>query len=321
MDCDIIIKIIENAKETDQIDFKRAFYKSLRESDLSKDVSAFANANSNQDKYLIFGVDDKTRQVTGIDESTIPSQDNLDKYLSDTIEPFINVEIGSIEYKDHIIGYIKISNKNIDRPYIIKRDCGWHNNIHQGDIFIRKGTVTKKASRSDLNQMYKIQGTVLLRLRDDLVCIEPITIPGSIVGSPTYGRCDIEIYNETVGSILIDRGYIEISSNAHTVKRRIVHITPKQLIDSNPLQLPPGSRGVHTCLFDFESQDCVDFGFEPDGFMNDDVDIQIVLFDTDDNEYHSDIKSVTLKAKGGSLHKVNLKYKNGIISVKKRRLF
>ena len=202
MESDRIKRIIEDKKETDHVDFKRVFYKSLSESDLSKDVSAFANANSNQDKYIIFGVDDKTRQVTGIDESTLPSQDNLDKYLSDTIEPFINVEIGSIEYKDHVIGYIKISNKNIDCPYVIKRDCGRNNNIHQGDIFIRKGSVIQRASRSDLDRMYIIQGTVLLRLRDDLVCIEPITIPGSIVDNPTYGRCDIEIYNETLGNIL-----------------------------------------------------------------------------------------------------------------------
>ncbi len=320
MDRDTIIKIIEDAKESDSVDFKREFYKSLRESDLSKDVSAFANANSNLDKYIIFGIDDKTRLVTGIEKDTLSTQDDLDKYLVDTIEPFIYVEIGSIEYNDHLVGYIKISNKNTDCPYVIKRDCGRNNKIHQGAIFIRKGNVIQKASRADLEQMHKIQGTVLLRLRDDLVCIEPITIPGSIVSSPTYGRCDIEIYNETVGSILIDKGYIEISSNAHTVKRRIVHIMPKQLIDSNPLQLIPGSRGVHTCLFDFESQDCVDFGFEPDGYMNDDVNIQIVLFDTDDNEYHSDIKSVTLKAKGEILHKVELKYKNRV-TVKKRRLF
>ena len=320
MDRDLIINIIEKAKESDCVDFKREFYKPLRESDLSKDISAFANTNSNQDKYIIFGVDDKTRQVTGIDEITLTSQDKLDEYLADTVEPFVAVEIGSIEYQEFVIGYIKISGKNTDRPYVIKRDCGRNNKIHQGDIFIRKGNVIQKASRADLEQMHKIQGTVLLRLRDDLVCIEPITITGSIVGSPTYGRCDIEIYNETLGSILIDRGYIEISSNAHTVKRRIVHITPKQLIDSNPLELPSGSRGVHTCLFGFASQDCIDFGFDPDGFMNDDVDIQIVLFDTDDNEYHSDIKSVTLKAKGEVLHKVELKYKNRV-TVKKRRLF
>ena len=64
----------------------------------------------------------------------------------------------------------------------------------------------------------------------------------------------------------------------------------------------------------------MDFGFELDGYMNDDVSIQIVLFDTDGNEYHSEIKSVTLRAKGEILHKVELKYKNRV-TVKKRRLF
>jgi hypothetical protein len=95
---------------------------------------------------------------------------------------------------------------------------------------------------------------------------------------------------------------------------------PKQIIESNPLQLPAGSRGVHACLFDFESQDCVDFGFDTDGYMKEDANIQIVLFDTDGNEYRSDIKTVTLKAKGEILHKVILKNKNSV-TVKKRWLF
>ena len=78
---------------------------------------------------------------------------------------------------------------------------------------------------------------------------------------------------------------------------------------------------MHTCLFEFTSQDCVDFEFDTEGWMKNDANIRVVLFDTDGNEYSSGIKRVMLKAKGEILHKVKIKYKNEVVGVTKRRFF
>ena len=51
------------ARETPCVDFKRDFYAKLSQSDLPKDVCAFANSISNEDKYIIFGIEDKTREI------------------------------------------------------------------------------------------------------------------------------------------------------------------------------------------------------------------------------------------------------------------
>lgn len=321
MESDYIKRTIEDKKETNHVDFKRVFYRSLSESDLSKDIAAFANTVSDSDKYIIIGVDDKTREVLGIDENTLPDQDILDNYLSDNIEPFVNVEIGSIKYEENVaIGYIRVFANNLDRPYIIKKDCGKNNSIRQGDIFVRKGTVIKKASRADLERIRRGSGAVLLQLRDDLICIEPIVNADPIVKDPTYGYFDLEIYNDTSGSVLLDDGRIIISTNNHQVTRRIVSIMPKKRINNDPLEVTAGSRAVHQCLFDFLSQDCVDFGFDSEGWMKDDVNVHVELIDTDGNTYRSGVKCVTLRAKGDILHKVKLKNKSNIKLVK-RRLF
>ena len=307
---DYILEIINGKKETDHVDFKQEFYKNLRQSDLPKDISAFANIAPQEEKFIIFGVDDKKRQIIGIDDNSLPSQDELDEYLSSTIDPFVHTEIGCIEYSKNVfIGYIKVLINNTDFPYVIKKTCGKNNKIQEGDIFIRKGTVIRKASRTDLDEMYSKNGEVLIKLRDNLMLIEPIEGIDPLVKNPTYGRFDLEIFNNTLNNILLDSGEIVISTDKHKVQRNIISILPNLGIRNNPLELSAGSRGIHACLFDFTSQDCVDFNFNSDGWMNNDVNVQIVLYDTDDNKYHIEATGVMLKAKGDILHKVRLKEK------------
>ena len=322
IDRDFILKIIEDAKETDCVDFKRDFYTSLSVSDLAKDISAFANTLSNDDKYIVFGVEDKTCQIVGIDNCLLPDQDSLDQYLLNTIEPFVSVVIDSFEYLESIVvGYIKVLRKNSDRPYVIKRDCGRNNKIRQGDIYIRKGSIIQKASRADLIEMLKGRGTVSLRLRGDIITIEPVKIPNSVVEDLTYGQCSVEIYNSSAENILIDKGETVISANGITLRRRIPLVLPNTRIETDPLSIPTGSRNVYTCLFSFTSQDCVDLGFDTDGLMKDDATFQISLSDTDGKVYSSGVKKVSLIAKGDILHKVKLKNKNKVTKVMKRRLF
>ena len=300
MERDLIRKIIEDGKETDCVDFKQEFYKSFKESDLPKDISAFANVNSDKDKYIVFGIDDKTRQVVGIEKSSLPTQDQLDDYLSSVIEPFVHTEIGYFEYSNGFyIGYIKVIANNKDFLYMIKKDCGINNKIKQGDIYIRKGATIQKATRADVIQIVMNSGTVLLRLRDSLICIEPINGIDLLVEKSTYGRFDMEILNSSSNTILIDTGIVTITSDKHAVQRNIVSILPSVSIRDNPLSLQTGSRKSYKCLFEFYSQDCVDFGFASDGLMDNAVIVQVSLYDTDNNEYQCEAAKVMLKAKGG----------------------
>ena len=155
---EIILNLVNNMRETPLVDFKRDFYPSLKKTDFPKDIAAFANLAGGEDKYILFGVEDKTRRVTGIDPDALPSQDTVDGYLHEVIEPFVHVILGAVPYGDGLyIGYLRIPAENDDPPYVIKKNCGKNGRIERGDIYIRKGTCNQKAIRMDLDDMYRIR--------------------------------------------------------------------------------------------------------------------------------------------------------------------
>ena len=150
-----VLRIIWDGMETMCVDFKRDFYKNLHATDFIKDIAAFANCDAEGDKWIIFGVDDKTRTLTGIDPYTYLTVDAMDQYISVAIEPFVHIESELFQYDDNILAYIKICADNTDRPYVVKETCGKNGQIEKGDIYIRKGTCNLKADRRDIDGMYE----------------------------------------------------------------------------------------------------------------------------------------------------------------------
>lgn len=150
-----VLHYLKVRSENTHMDFKLQFYEDLKLSDLAKDVAAFANLCSGHDKLLIFGVEDRTTACVGIDPSTLPDNRTINEALSQLIEPPITVESGMLCYQDAVIGYICIPGKNVDPPYLIKETCGKGGKVEQGDIYLRKGTFNKKATRKDLDNIIR----------------------------------------------------------------------------------------------------------------------------------------------------------------------
>lgn len=308
MDRDIILKLIQNADENDCVDFKREFYNSLKQSDIAKDVAAFANLINNEDKYIIFGVDDETRDILGINPSSLAKQDDIDSYLEEKIEPFPKVTCGLITTEGgKTIGYIKVSSKNVNPPYVIKEACGKGSRIEKGDIFIRKGSCNKRALRSDIDEMYLQNGELMIKIHNEITIVKPIYVENDIVKNQTYGQIDIEIFNDTTRPILICAGDIKIESSKWRVHCPIWSTIPLKNMHDYPLEIPAQTRKVFTMLYDFTSQNCVDMGFDANGYIDELVNVEVRLSDTDDKIYESDRKRVLMIVKGDILHKVRLK--------------
>ena len=299
-----VLEIIANKTETEYADFKRDFYSSLTNSDIIKDIAAFANSPINQDKYIIFGVDDDSREVVDIDSTTLFSIDDVNNYIERKIEPFINVSMGTIDYEGKTVAYIKISESNKNPPYVIKEDCGKQNKTEKGDIYIRKGTCNLKATRMDIDNMYNNNGELSISAFEDFVCIKPVTISGSIFNGATFGHVDIEINNTTKHPFLLTEGEVEIYNDFYHINRQIFSLLPFDRIQEKPAEILPNTRKVYTALFDFVSGDCVDFHFDEYGNMDGRVTFKITLKDTDGNNYYAEPIQAILHAKGDILHKV-----------------
>lgn len=111
------------------------------------------------DKYIIFNIDDETHKVGTEKIEKVPDISTINELIRGHVEPYIDVEIGEFSYANSNIVYIKILKKNMDRPYVIKKDKTQNGKcpIKQGDIFIRKSATNFKANRSDLDKIYDMR--------------------------------------------------------------------------------------------------------------------------------------------------------------------
>ena len=150
-----VMRLIWDGMETMTVDYKRDFYKNLHGTDFAKDIAAFANCPKEGDKWIIFGIDDKSRNIVGIDPYSYIPLDSMDNFISAAIEPFVHIESEMFQYENGTLAYIKICADNCDRPYVIKETCGKGGQIEMGDIYIRKGTCNLKAGRMDIDTMYE----------------------------------------------------------------------------------------------------------------------------------------------------------------------
>lgn len=152
-DKDTITKYISNKTENEKFDVKRNYYHEKKKFDLIKDVVAFANSSSVDDKYVVFNIDNDTFQLCNMDMSTLPDVSDINTLLREYCEPNIDVELNKFNYNGGQVAYLKVCNSNLDFPYMIKKDFVFDGKVklHQGQIYIRRGATNFIANRSDLD--------------------------------------------------------------------------------------------------------------------------------------------------------------------------
>ncbi|MDH6456691.1 hypothetical protein M2102_000304 [Fusobacterium sp. PH5-7] len=152
-DKDTIIKYISNRTENEKFDIKRYYYHEKKKFDLIKDVVAFANSSSVDDKYVVFNIDNDTFQLCNMDMTTLPDISDINTLLHEYCEPNIDVELSKFNYNGGQVAYLKVCNSNLNFPYMIKKDFIFDGKVklHQGQIYIRRGATNFIANRSDLD--------------------------------------------------------------------------------------------------------------------------------------------------------------------------
>lgn len=236
-----LISLIEKQKESEFVDFKQEFYHKEATQDLIKDVISFANAKSNDEKYIIFGVADNY-ELFDIDYQKIRDVSELNQVLKEYCEPFINVEIYRFTYKEKKLLALIIAN-NVDRPYLIKKDYNKNGSVlKSGDIYIRHGATNFKANRDDLDFIYANREKILLTVKDnsilfislrhgrkkEQVCCVQILIDNNSNKSIIVhkGSVNWQYHNTSTGSPII---YIEDQENNYAKELICINIKPFQI--------------------------------------------------------------------------------------------
>lgn len=150
----MIEKLLATKQESDVFDIKLKYYEEDKKFSLIKDVVSFANCRELGDKYIIFGVENNTFKIEGMNDE-LPDISEIHSLLNTYIEPSIEIELGSQIIVGKEIKYIKIKNC-INKPYVIKKPYSKNGKmeLREGEIYIRKNATNSIATRSDLIQMF-----------------------------------------------------------------------------------------------------------------------------------------------------------------------
>ncbi|TDQ28141.1 AlbA family DNA-binding domain-containing protein [Zeaxanthinibacter enoshimensis] len=202
-----ILKILLYNSEGSTLDFKKEDYKlgkNPKKNDLLKDLIAFANHPSNQDKYIFIGVKEKNGMASEFFSIDSPLDDaNYQEFVKNSIEPELQFEYQNFTHEGNLMGYFRIFGNN-KRPYLFKKDIkkpGINQlEYKQGDGYIRIGTSTKKITRKDLEIIYENRFKSKDR-KNDLKVNPIIGIPKKEFYDIGLRYLDIEIVNTSNKSI------------------------------------------------------------------------------------------------------------------------
>jgi len=142
--------LIKYENENTSLDFKAIQYKKSQHEDLIKDIMSMANADVENDRYIIIGVNHESsgdREIFNIKKGDFIDSAIYQQIIRENIEPEIKIDYSPYKYKGKLLGIFKISGCS-DKPYTMKKDFG---ELKKGDRFIRKGTHISRMIRRDLD--------------------------------------------------------------------------------------------------------------------------------------------------------------------------
>ena len=165
-----------------------------------KSVVAFSNSTGG---YIIFGIEDKSREVIGIPEDTIfQEMDAITNAISDSCEPVIIPDVypQTVDGKTVIVAAISAGKQ---RPYYIKS-----NGLTDG-VYIRVSGTSRKADQTIVREMYyESEG----RSYDEVV------------------RTDLNISDEEIKKLCADMKKVAIANCKNDVQRQSVKTVTKNVL-------------------------------------------------------------------------------------------
>lgn len=251
-----VIGLIVAQTENEYIDFKKEYYSKEKKYDLIKDIVSFANNTKPRDKYIVFGIENASLIPVGISISSLPDISEINDLLHMYVEPFIDVELGHLEYQGVTIGFIRIPHNELNRPYIISKEYSKNKvtSLRKGEIYIRKGASNFICERNDLDDIYNNRGILDISFHKPEITISNIRITNN---TQLMGQVRFVLQNNTPKTIVFDdvSVYINCATNLIEYKtdfiddqKNVFNKTPN-FLSCVPVQLPSGDCIQKTAFF------------------------------------------------------------------------
>jgi len=294
-----MINLIISQDENDQVDFKKEYYSKEKKYDLIKDIVSFANNIKPKDKYIVFGVENSTWNVLGIDRASLPDISEINNLLHSYVEPFIDVELGYLDYQGVTIGFIRIPHHDLNRPYVISKEYNKNKGVflRKGEIYTRKGATNFIAERSDLDCIYHNKGTLDINLYTKELSFSNIRINGN---SYLTGQVRCIIQNNTPKTIVIDSIHIFVHCGSNLIEHTVdfiddqksVFIKIPESLSQIPMQISSGDSLQKTVYFEISEIAAINLNKKANELS--DVSVSIEIGDVLKRTYQNDAETIRL---------------------------
>ncbi len=292
-----IIELIEKTKETEVVDFKLRFYSKECKFDLIKDMVSFANSCIEEDKYIIFGFDNKNNIFNNVDYDIIEDISNYVQLLNEYVEPFLDFSVDKFNYNNTNMACICIKKTNINRPYMIKKEFSKKGTVflRRGEIYIRKNANNFIASRADLDAIYEARKQIKINPEN---MFYKVVLKNGIERKNLWGL-KIGLINNTNLNLSINGGKLLIKTKTSTVVVDILYIenfcetynSSIKKIEDAPCIISSFTQLSKALVFEMSEKFAQIIAHNLR--LKDNPNIQVVLTDLDGNNY---TKSIELKA-------------------------
>lgn len=193
------LKQLLSREESEKLDFKACLKLGTEgeKKELVKDVTAIANSKGGRG-HIIFGVEDKTKRIIGIDRSDF-QEEQIQQIIYNRSDPPVPVQVDFIEYEGKLLAVITIF-KSRHAP---------HQMIQNGCFYIRRGSTTDIMRRAELASILQENGLLtfetVIKTDAGLDALDMERIKKFFAGLQIAGNRPNEILMETFGFIG-DRG-------------------------------------------------------------------------------------------------------------------
>ena len=147
MDADRIKQLLRR-EEGPKLDFKATLHLNTEgeKKELTKDVIAIANSRGGRG-YILFGVEDKTKKLLGIEPGEF-HEEQIQQIIYSRSDPPVPVTVEFQEYQGVMLAVLTIF-KSPHKP---------HQMLQNGAFYVRRGSTTDVARRSEIAGMLQESG-------------------------------------------------------------------------------------------------------------------------------------------------------------------
>lgn len=285
-----IAELIENGIESDIVDFKQQYYHEAKKSEFIKDIISFANASLREDKYIVFGVSDATRETIGITENDIPDISNLNQLIRTYCDPFIEIDIEQFDIDGKRVGAVIVKSTNIQKPYVVAKDFSFKDKIclRAGDIYVRKSANNFRALRSDIEEIYKTRFCVDILSLNNKIEIGIVDIARV---KQVYARIPISFVNNSDNSFVFGKATVKWMYADNKIGSSVLYIEDNKtqfrqvptVIEKSPFMLPSKSQAEKTLFL--KVSDSFYGVIRERTNMHQELKVEVVLYDACNTEY------------------------------------